>query len=79
MKDMKKIKRLKTDFLFPTPSFLIGMGSVFNIAGNYYKFNYSNSNKEADSKAIFSDWKIVGQDLKKAEKEINKLLVDKSK
>lgn len=53
----------QTDFLFPTPSFLIGAGSIFNIAGNYFDFNNSKSDKEADAQAISSDWSLIGSDL----------------
>jgi len=60
---MNKIKRNRSDFLFSNPSFLIGAGSVFNIAGNYFDFNYSSSDKDADTKAILSDWSIIGQEI----------------
>ena len=55
-------KRYKTDFLFSSPSFWNGVGSVFNIRGNYYLFNYSPSGKEADLRALESDWGMVKQD-----------------
>jgi hypothetical protein len=50
---------LKTDFLAATSSFLIGMGSVLNIGGNYMEFNTSD---DADEMALDADWQIVGQD-----------------
>ena len=55
-------RRIKTDFLTATPSFLTGMGSVLNVAGNYPEFNVSDSPDEADALALESDWKMVGQD-----------------
>lgn len=60
---MKKIRKFKTDFLFPAPTFLTGIGSVLNLAGNYFKFNYSVGDKEADWKALLSDWGVVGEDI----------------
>jgi len=42
---------------------LVGMGSVLNIAGNYFEYNYSESGIEADNKAIKRDWEMVGQEL----------------
>jgi hypothetical protein len=39
------------------------MGSIGNIRGNYYDFNFSESPKEADYKAILSDWGTIGLDL----------------
>lgn len=63
---MKKNKSYRSDFLFATPSFLMGAGSVLNIAGNYFSFNYSSNNRQADTKAIGSDWGVVGSDIEKA-------------
>ena len=60
---MKKQKRYATDFLFSTPSFLSGAGTVINLAGNYYEFNASDSGFEADKKAIENDFRMVGQDI----------------
>jgi len=61
---MRRLKKLYTTYvLFPRNSFGIGLGSTFNIAGNYYKFNYSKTDQEADAKAIENDWGVIGQDL----------------
>jgi hypothetical protein len=59
-------KKYRTDFLFPANGFLVGMGNTLNIAGNYYQFNYSDNDEEADSKAIESDWGVIGQDIENA-------------
>ncbi len=48
----------------PRSSFLTGMGTIFNIAGSSYSYNFSRTPQEADAKAIASDWKMVGQDLR---------------
>ena len=66
-------RKYKTNILFPRSSVLIGAGSIFNIAGNYFLFNYSKSDKEADRKAIESDWGMVGDDIRKS---INKKLIE---
>ena len=55
-----------TDFLFTTPSFLTGAANILNLAGNFYEFNTSDSDKEADCKAIKNDFNIVGKDFEKA-------------
>jgi hypothetical protein len=60
---------LKTDFLFSKMSLLTGAASAFNLAGNFYRFNHSATEAEADAKAIFSDWSMVGEDLRTAFKE----------
>ena len=39
------------------------MGTVLNIAGNYYGFNYSKTPQEADIKAFNKDWETVSKDL----------------
>jgi len=60
---METIKRrVYTDFLVPTMSFITGMGSVFNLGGHYYEYNSSETGKEADERAITKDWERVGQD-----------------
>ena len=61
---MVKFKRLYyTTFLFPKANFISGMGSVFNLPGNYYNFDYSETPEEADSKAVGNDWGVIGDDL----------------
>jgi len=52
--------RCRTDFLFSTPSFLSGMGSAINIAGNYFDFNKT---PNPDEVALKSDFCVVGKDL----------------
>ena len=40
--NMKKRKTIfKTDFLLPKNNFFVGLGSVLNIAGSYFDYNYS--------------------------------------
>ena len=37
-----------------------------NIAGVYFQYNISKTEVEADKRAIFSDWRMVGQDIESA-------------
>jgi hypothetical protein len=67
----REIKTNCTDFLFSSPSFFIGMGTVLNIGGNYYAFNCSSSEEEADRKALASDWEMIGKDFRNAMKSSN--------
>jgi hypothetical protein len=60
---MGKSKKYRTNILFVMPSFVMGMGSVLNISGNYYSFNYSESGEQADAQALESDWGMIGQDI----------------
>ena len=55
----------------------MGMGSVFNVQGRYFTFNYSHSGAIADLKALESDWGVVGQDLKISASNLEKTLKSK--
>lgn len=57
---------VRTDHLCVSTGFVMGMGSVLNVAGNYFPFNTSDSPEEADFKALQSDWIVVGQDIQSA-------------
>jgi hypothetical protein len=57
---------IQTDFLTADSSVITGMGSAYNLGGNFYGFNYSKTPAEADQKALLSDWIIVGQDIDNA-------------
>lgn len=59
---MKKTQ-LPTDFLLPDSDFFTGMGSVLNIAGDYFEYATSKSGNDADVKALKSDWQNVGIDI----------------
>lgn len=63
---MKKKFQYSSGFLFSDSGFLTGAGSAINIAGNYYDFATSESEAEADSKALKNDWGVVGQDIESA-------------
>jgi len=56
---------VKTDFLVSTGSFLIGVGTVMNLSGNYFQYNYSRNGEEADKRAVYRDWRMIGQDIEK--------------
>ncbi|MDR3210332.1 MAG: hypothetical protein LBU79_00240 [Planctomycetota bacterium] len=51
--------------LFSRPSFLEGMARVIDMGGGLNIYNTSGSGAEADSRAIASDWKAIGDDIKK--------------
>jgi hypothetical protein len=60
---MNNKDRYITDFLFATPNYLTGAGTVINLAGNYYAFNVSKTGEEADHRAIQNDFNMIGQDI----------------
>lgn len=53
-----------TDVLFPKVGFVIGMGLLGNLFGNYFVLNMSDSGEEADKKAQLSDWGVIGDDVR---------------
>lgn len=65
----KEDTKYETGFLFSKCNFWRGIGSVLNVPGNYYEFNSSKTEEEADNRALTSDWIIVGQDIKNAQKK----------
>jgi hypothetical protein len=58
--------RFHSNRLYAKSSYLSGLASLFNIAGNYCKFNYSGTPEEADFKALMSDWGVTSEDLQRA-------------
>lgn len=62
----------ETNYLFSKSSFWRGFSSVLNLPGNFYEFNTSETETEADQKALTSDWQNVGEDLRNAEKKFVK-------
>jgi hypothetical protein len=61
-----KSLNINKDLITPNQSFWIGVGSIWNIAGNYYKFHIPSYRWQSDVDAIASDWAAVGNDIKVA-------------
>ena len=68
----KRNIRYKTDYLLPKNNFWVGMGSILNLTGSYFKYNYSKSDNEADLKALISDWDNIGEDIRKSKNSFEK-------
>lgn len=60
------MNRLRTDFLVSRMSFLTGPGSILALFGNYYEYNRSSTEAEADVLALYSDWLNIGNDIRVA-------------
>lgn len=56
---------MSTDFLFAKQSFIRGVSSLGNLSGDVI-VNDSVDENEADTKAIAMDWRMIGNDIKKA-------------
>ncbi len=48
------------------PSFLSGVARAVDLGATFTQYNISPNGAIADERALRSDWKVVGQDLKKA-------------
>ena len=66
-------KQYSTYNSFVRPSFFTGVGSIFNICGNYYKFKRFSSPQVADINAIENDWGVIGNDIYDSISNFNKI------
>lgn len=64
--------KIKTGFLCAMPSFLYGFAQAFDLFGDFVSYNESHTVNEADAEAIYSDWKMVGNDIRSAMSEVEK-------
>jgi hypothetical protein len=55
-----------TDALFARPSFLSGVARVLDLGGTFDGYNHSESEEDADLRALLGDWAAVGADLQRA-------------
>lgn len=55
-----------SDYLYARPSFLSGIARLFDFWGLYDSYNSSRTREIADSKALYSDWRTVGRDVKRS-------------
>ena len=54
---------MRPDFLFATPSWLSGASRILDLAGQFDEYNESHNGEIADARALFCDWRIVGESL----------------
>lgn len=54
---------MSSGFLFPEPSPWFGAGRLLDLWGTLDTYNRSWAPDEADARALYSDWRMVGQDL----------------
>ena len=52
-----------TQFSFAMPSFFSGAARILDFAGVFDSYDTSPSAKETDARAIYADWRAVGEDL----------------
>ncbi len=63
---MDDLNKTLTFNLFARPSFIEGISRVFDFGATLQMYNYSKGEKKADSRALNSDWRMVGQDIESA-------------
>jgi len=59
-------KDKSTNDLYANPSFLEGVARILDFGNALSTYNESKNGKEADSKALNSDWSVIGQDIRDA-------------
>lgn len=59
----------KSSLLFSEPSFIEGLSRLFDWGSTLNIYNDSLTGEEADYKALQSDWRCVGEDIREAIKE----------
>jgi len=62
----KEPEEVRSDFLFAQPSFWSGLGRWLDLSGRFDFYNISPDGETADALASYSDWRIVGQELRRA-------------
>lgn len=50
-----------SDFLFAQPSAASGVARVLDLWGLFDNYNVSRSGRHADARAMYNDWRSVGQ------------------
>ncbi len=52
---------MRPDFLVAMPSWLSGAARSIDVAGLFDEYNDSHTIEEADAKALFCDWRLIGE------------------
>ncbi len=59
------MKNISTSYrLFAKPSFIEGVSRLLDLGATLQRYNDSVDENQADSQALKSDWKAIGNDLK---------------
>ena len=61
-----------SDYLFARPSLFSGIARLFDFWGLYDSYNVNRSPGRADAKALYSDWRTVGYDVRNAIKRYSR-------
>ena len=58
-----KVIQMRTDYLFAAPSLSSGVARLLDLFGQFDDYNDSPSAASADARAMYSDWRVTGEDL----------------
>lgn len=59
-----------SDFLFSAPSVIEGIGRIFDFSGSMQVYNECFTPQQADTLAIFNDFKAIGLDINRSAQSI---------
>ena len=54
---------MRTDFMYAQPSLFSGVARLIDLYGTFDVYNMARTPREADAIAIYSDWRMIGEDL----------------
>ena len=54
---------MRTDYLFAAPSLSSGVARLLDLFGQFDDYNDGPSAASADARAMYSDWRVTGEDL----------------
>jgi len=63
---------MRPDFLFATPSWVSGVSRTLDLFGQFDEYNDSRTEEAADAKALFSDWRHVGESIVEAMRNVGR-------
>ena len=72
--EIRDIVLARSGRLFANPSFITGMAKILDIGATFDVYNENITPKEADYRAILSDWYAVGDELRYALEEYKSYL-----
>lgn len=55
-----------SNYHLPRSRFLSGAATAFNLAGNFYSYNFCDNGPKADVRALRADFAVIGEDIRKA-------------
>jgi hypothetical protein len=61
-----------SDFLFSAPSVIEGIGRIFDFSGSMQVYNECLTPQQADSLALYNDFKAIGIDIQNAAYHLEK-------